>query len=204
VRSFLLISFVALISSCREPEVFDFSLSAAEGRDVSAIVCGAVEGCHNGYVFIRKNVGDSLDYEISLHIPEVRCSRQSCALVQFLTKDGSKLGVSVSIPKDKDSVSVKLSDIVGRAGGVEEQDNAEYRFFVRLWFQDKDDAEFVVDTQGLLRLWVVDEDYTELACGDPEKGWSKKVLKDCTADFSTGFRTALCGSCDFLKREVFN
>lgn len=176
---------------CKEiPEKIDLSLSAEEGKDITAIF----EGCGkktDGYMFCRLAEGSSADRNIIVHLPKVHCTRNNCVELQFIQRDGS-LGYGVGIPEDE--VSIPISKIID-SETVEKIHDGEYRVLARIWYIGSDEIERQVRFSGAIRLWVVKKEYQQLVCNDPERGWKKNIGGGCSAEYSTQMRTALCGGC---------
>lgn len=184
-----------IICGCNEfPDAIDLSLNAEEGKDITAIFEGCGEGARNGYLFCRIAEGTQPSRSISLHFPQVKCKRDSCIEFQFMSLDGS-LGYGGGILNGETSVDIPISKIIDDENEIKDIHDGEYRVLIKLWWMNKQDEEFVMRTSGIFRLFVVSDGYSELVCNDPEKGWGAKITKKCFAQFSTGFRTALCGEC---------
>lgn len=177
------------------PDAVDFSVNAQEGRDVTAILSGCGEGTHDGYLFCRQVEGIQPRTEIRMVFPKVTCDRQSCVEFQFFNLDGSP-GYGAAVPRGDSSVDVPLVRILGHENALDpDRDDGEYQFAAKVYYKGSDGIERQMRADGLLRLWIVSPEYQSLFCNDPERGWETKVNSKCTAEFSTGYRSALCGEC---------
>jgi len=195
--SFVGIAVLLVLSGCNElPRAVDFSVSAQEGRDVTAIIAGCGKGFQDGYLFCRHIEGVAPNGEITMHFPEVDCSREACVEFQFFNLDGSP-GFGGSVARGDTSISVPLHRIVGHQNPLKvETDDGEYQLAVKVYYKSGDGLERQMRADGLLRLWVFDETYQRLFCNDPERGWTQKLDGGCEAQFSTGYRSTLCGECE--------
>lgn len=193
INLILIVLFSLFASSCKEPRIFDLSVSAAEGNDVTVVLSGCGEGFHDGYLFCRVVEGLPADQIITINIPKVDCERDNCALLQFFTPEG-QLGFAGGFKRGENEQKVPLSKIIDSEKISKEHDN-EYRFRLDIRFKDADGYEHVIETKGLVRVWIKKEGYTSLACDDPETGWKGEMKKGCSAEWSTAGRTALCGTC---------
>lgn len=195
--SFVGIAALLVLCGCDDlPRAVDFSVSAQEGRDVTTIFGGCGEGFQDGYLFCRHIEGVEPKGEITMHFPEVSCDREACIEFQFFNLDGSP-GFGGAIDRGDTRASVPLHRIVGHKNPLSvENDDGEYQLAVKVYYSSPDGLERQMRADGLLRLWVFRQDYQRLFCNDPERGWSEKLDRHCRAEFSTGYRSTLCGECE--------
>jgi len=197
MRIFLSILMTGLLTaSCREyPKIFDMALSAQEANDLTVIFQGCRE-MTNGYLFCRLREGTRpRDVPMAILLPRVECKRDSCAVVQFFMPDGS-LGHSQSAPKKQNRILFSLEELLGHNEPLTLEHEAELQAAVQIWFMDRRGGlEYRMRADGLIRLWIVDAEHIRLSCNDPQTGWFEDH-NGCKAEYSTGFRTALCGGCN--------
>jgi len=189
---FLPIMLLALVGCKEIPDALDLSLSAEEGKDATAIF----EGCGvktDGYLFCRVWEESSTDREIKIHLPKVECDRDNCVEIQIINLDGSP-GMGVGVPKGSTEASFKLSQMLN-SDEVDRSHDGEYRVLARTYFKGPDGIQRQSRFSGAFRLWVLKKNYQRVVCNDPERGWTKDLNKNCTAEYTTSMRAALCGEC---------
>lgn len=184
-----------LQASCLKlPESIDVSAAASDVKDPTVLMSGCQSKPTAGYLFCKvPEKTDPRQINIRLFAPTETCERDACFKYQFLRKDGS-LGLVGAIPKDKGSVEIPLSDIIESTNQIDDSKAGEYQVLIRLWWVDQfEKIERTTRADGLIRVWVVKEEFTAFACNDPQRGWKVGMNKTCRADISTRLRVALCG-----------
>ena len=172
---------------------FDQSVSAADGNDYTVILSGYGTTSQKGYLFIQLKDAASIEYPVTLHFPPVQCDRASCIEYRFYRLDGSD-GVTGGVIKGKESIDIPLSQIVGHTGSANSNDEGEYGLSTRVYFKLADGSETSVKGNGFIRLNILAQDYHAVGCDDPSVAWHLKLAKNCIAQFTTKYRTALCGT----------
>ena len=185
--------FIALviIVSCAIP--LDSGMSAIDGRDftIGIVGCGETGASH---ILCRVTEGGGTGEVIRLIFPPLDCSRASCVEFQFWRKDNSP-GYAGSVKKGQTEALIRVSDIVGHADRILSSDDGEYSVSARGYFTN-DGQEFSALGDGFVRLLVLSPGYKRLSCGDPNSAWSVEIKKGCTIEYSSRFRSTLCGKCD--------
>ncbi len=183
-----------LVGACNSLPI-DQSVNAAEAGARTVVLGGCGVKANSKYLYCEKNEGNALNDGINLFVPLVDCKRDSCTRVQFFRKDGSN-GPSGSIPKGKMSMSLTLGDLVGDNSGdnrIKPAHDGEYGVLVQTFYTGNDGEEFSMLSKGLVRVSVVLPSYRPLACADPNVAWTARVGDKCEAQFSTAYRSAVCG-----------
>lgn len=188
------LSFAVLVACDDIPQSFDTSKAAIDGNDKSVIFHGCHEGYKNGYLFcrIREGASPKVSQDIQILFPPVKCSRDNCFEFRFFRKDGSP-GPVQGVPQGNRVARVAIADIVGTEEPITMNEDGEYLVQVRGWFYDKTKHEHFMMGEGVVRVFVIREEYEPLGCNSPERGWRTNVGKDCYIETSTRYRTAICG-----------
>jgi len=194
MRRLILCAVAFLLVGCGAknlPDAIDFSMTAYEAGDLSAVLEGCNQGVRNGYLFCRMPEGADQSTIITLHFPKVSCKRTNCIEYQVVMPSG-ELGHGLGIGAGETKNSVRLSQITGKSGPISKDHAGEYRLLVKVWFLVEDE-EMSTRADAVLRLFVVDRKYQGLVCNDPETGWRSDLSRSCSVEYSTGYRTAVCG-----------
>lgn len=170
----------------------DRSVSAAEGNDYVVVLSGAGQHSTKGYLFAQVNEKTAVNGVYTLTFPATSCTRDSCIRYQFFRKDGSA-GYAGAIPKGQTLAQVRLSDIVGHDGQVMRSDDGEYTLVAQVFYQGADGQEYSMIGNGFIRVNVLSELYRPVACGDPNIAWKVKTPDNCEAQYTTVFRSTVCG-----------
>lgn len=179
-------------SQCTQVPI-DQAVSAAEGNDYVVTLSGYGNKSTKGYLFAQANEKASTEGTIGLTFPNVTCKRDSCIRFQFFRKDGSA-GYAGALRKGEISSALKLSDIIGHSGEVVSRDEGEYRVIAQVFYVGTDGSEYSMIGSGFVRLNVLSELYRPVACDDPNIAWKVKAGDKCEAQYTTVYRSALCGS----------
>lgn len=171
---------------------FDRSVSAQEGNDYVVILSGFGNKSTKGYLFAQANEKATTQGVLTLTFPVVTCKRDSCVRFQFFRKDGSA-GYAGALPQGQWSANLKLSDVVGHTDPVVSTDEGEYRVVAQVYYVGTDGTEYSMIGNGFVRLNVLSELYRPVACNDPNIAWKVKTGDNCEAQYTTVFRSALCG-----------
>jgi hypothetical protein len=184
--------FLVWATSCTSLPI-DPSVKAADANARTLILGGCGVKANSKYLYCEENEGNSTNESVNIFVPTTDCPRDSCSRYQFFRKNGSN-GPAGSIPKDTGSASVSLSSILGHDGNISSPDDGEYGVLVQTFYIGPDGKEYSILAKGLVRVSVVGASYRPLACGDPNTAWSTDINNKCNAQFSTAYRSALCGS----------
>lgn len=172
----------------------DNAMAAERGNAATVVLCGLGEGCRKGMLFKQLNVGLGIGGTVTLKVPhKLNCDRDTCVRYQVFLPTGQH-GIGGGIPKGESEVKLKLSDIVQSEVVTPEMDD-EWIIKIKIWFKDQDDQERSLFGWAFIRINVVSQEYEFLGCDDPAKAWDVKLGKECSAQYTTGFRSALCGVC---------
>lgn len=174
--------------------VIDKAVSAVDGNDYTIILGGFGQIASKGYLFAQLREGQDGTGLVSLYFPATQCKRESCVSYQTFHPDGS-YGPAGAIPAGSGKDSMPLSLLVGHDGPITRNDEGEYGVKARIFLTGPDGIEYSALAVGFIRLNVLRADYRPLACNDPARGWVNQVDKQCTAEFSTAMRSAVCGRC---------
>lgn len=188
----IFIAYILMASSCQSVPI-DPSVNAAEAGARTAIVGGCGSKGNSKYLYCEENQGNSLSEKVTIFVPLVDCNRDSCSRFQFFRKNGSN-GPSGAIAKGKVSATITLSDITGHEGNVTAEDDGEYGVLIQTFYLGQDGQEFSMLAKGLVRVSVVSDSYRPMACNDPNTAWSSKIVDKCEAQFTTAYRSVICGS----------
>lgn len=176
---------------------FDRSVSAAEGNDATVFFSGCGSPAPTrAHIFVQVRDTAQATCELTLHLPDLKCDRPSCLLVQLVNKDGS-FGESFGIPKGQRTLKMPISAVVG-SEVVGPAADGEYQALVKGYFTGNDGEENQRNMRGFVRVNVLTADYVPMACDDPAAAWSTPLVpkpKVCHAQWTTQFRGALCGDC---------
>lgn len=192
---FLLLAVGILQVSCLKiPMAIDAAPSASDTQDLTVLMSGCQSKPTAGYLFCKvQEKADPRQINIRLYAPSDTCQRDSCFKYQFIRKDGT-LGLVGAIPRGKGSVELRLSEIIESTNQIDDSKAGEYQVMIRLWWVDQvEKIERTSRADGLIRVWVVKEEFAAMACNDPQTGWKIGMNKSCRADISTRLRVALCG-----------
>lgn len=170
----------------------DRAISAQGGNDYVAVLSGYGQASRKGYLFLQANERASVAQPITMTFPKVDCKRESCVRFQFFRKDGSA-GYAGAVAKGQASVSFPLSAILGKETALDSTDEGEYSVISQVYFLAPDGQEYSMIGNGFVRVNVVSVNYRPLACNDPSVAWKSPAGPNCEAQYSTGFRTAVCG-----------
>lgn len=196
----LCLFFLLVLSACsvRSPQSLDQAKPAADSRDYTVILEGCGQGPQAGYLFCRVTEGSLPTDEIKMYFPAVDCRRENCVDWQLIQPSGN-YGARGSLPARATRVSIPLSKIIQDSKKVTVEHDDEYLVASRIWYLTDTDEEFSIKGYGVIRIRVLSENYTRLACGDPELAWIQKISSTCQAHFSTQYRSALCCEGDSWK-----
>lgn len=172
---------------------FDQAVSAADGNDYTVIMSGYGTKSQKGYLFVQLKDTASIDLPVTLYFPPIQCDRESCIEYRFFRLDGSD-GVTGGIPKGKESIEIPLNQILGHEGQANPNDDGEYGLSTRVYFKLADGRETSIKGNGFIRVNILGQDYHAIGCNDPNVAWHLKLSKNCEAQFTTRYRTALCGT----------
>jgi hypothetical protein len=190
--SIFLLAFLCMgVSQCAQIPI-DRSVSAAEGNDYVVVLSGYGNKSTKGYLFAQTNEKASTDGVLTITFPKVSCKRDSCVRFQFFRKDGSS-GYAGALKSGETSTTFKLSDIVGHTDPVVPTDEGEYRIVSQVFYLGTDGTEYSMIGNGFVRVNVLSELYRPVACDDPNIAWKVQTVDKCEAQFTSVFRSALCG-----------
>lgn len=183
------------VSNCGHFPI-DQAVSAEKGNDYVVVLSGYGQASTKGYLFLQANEKAETNKPITMTLPNVVCKTDSCAHYQFFRKDGSA-GHAGSIKKGQSQISFPLSEIVGHTGLLAADDEGEYSVVVQVLYTGADGQEYSMLGNGFVRVNVLSEAYRPISCGDPSVAWKVSAGVNCQAQFTSAFRTALCGKgCD--------
>lgn len=171
----------------------DPAQAATLANDFTIVFQDAGTVSQKGYLFIQKRAGTLPDDALVVLVPKLNCKRAACARFQFFRKDGTP-GFSGSIPAGSETLSFKLSDLVGHTTAVDATDEGEYSALSQLYYVGNDGQEYSTLMNGFIRLNILSKTYEPLSCGDPNTAFRLGVNATCEADFSTAGRSAVCGA----------
>lgn len=178
-------------ASCNNLQM-DRSASANEASAETVVMEGFGQKSRLGYLFVQVNENDSTAGKFTVTIPMVDCKSASCVQMQFFRKDGSR-GYAYNVPKGIGRVNFNLAHVLGHEGALTAADTGEYFLGVKVIFTGADNEEFIMRGRGFVRIDVVKEEFKPMACNDPNVVWTTKINATCEAQFSTAYRSALCG-----------
>lgn len=190
---FLLIFFLVGCGG-KKDLVFDRSISAEQGRDLSLIFKGCGSDFERSYLFCDLQEFTIPLAEVSIFLPRVDCSRRSCVELRILRPDGS-FAYSISISRGNYHVALPIEDIIGESNTIKRIHDGEYRVLAQVFFDDKEGVERSVRLEGLIRVWVRASNYQKMSCNSPHRAWANYLTTNCEAEWSTSGRSALCGAC---------
>lgn len=190
---FLLIFFLVGCGG-KKDLVFDRSISAEQGRDLSLIFKGCGSDFERSYLFCDLQEFTIPLAEVSIFLPRVDCSRRSCVELRILRPDGS-FGYSISISRGNYHVGIPIQDVIGETYNIKRIHDGEYRVLAQVFFDDKEGIERSVRLEGLIRVWIRASKYQKMGCHSPHYAWQTDLSSKCEAQFSTSGRSALCGVC---------
>jgi hypothetical protein len=169
----------------------DKALSAERGGAATVVLCGFGK-CSRGLLFVQIQNTSATTAPIELKMDEkYKCGRDACVKFQWFHPDGRQ-GYSGSIPDGQDTARFKLGDVIASPEVMPDHDD-EWLIKVVVWFKDNDGEIRKKYGFGFLRVNVVAKDYEFLSCGDPSTAWRVELKENCEVDYSTGFRSAICG-----------
>lgn len=166
----------------------DQAMGAREGNVASVLLCD--DSCHKGYLFYQLGEGRPAHQSFDLVMPEdLDCDRDNC--VRFSVFFQGEQVYEGGIPEGKSRAQIALVDLLNH-GDIRTSDDGEYLIKVKAFFEGPDGTEYSSFGWAFLRLNVIDPDYEFMGCDDPARAWKVKH-GDCRLEYSTRFRTAICG-----------
>lgn len=172
VGAFCAVLAACLIASCKTPAVIDRSMAAPLANDATAFVSGCGNPPAVGVAYCRKQVGQATDRDaVTFYAPPGDCGADKCSFVMILFPTGEPT-FSVGIPKDKTSVSVKLSDLTKKPN-FDINDRGWWPFVIQTKWKDGDGDIRTTVQEGEIRLRVTAVGYVPLheVKEDPAYGW---------------------------------
>ncbi len=193
--SILAVMLVTIAASNCAHIPFDRALSADKGNDYSMVLSGYGTKSSRGYLFVQAAEGSLTNQFITLTFPATACDREACVRYQFFRKDASP-GFAGAVKKGISQGFVTLSQVIGHDGPLLPADEGEYSIVSQVYFTGPDGKEYSMFGEGFVRLNVRNKAFVPIACGDPNVAWRSSLDKDCIANFTTVYRSVLCGSCE--------
>ena len=169
--------------------------SAHELGDSSVVLEGCGEGPSSGYLFCRLHRGKSTDARVLILYPSVDCNWPHCVSWRSLRKNGT-ISAQGTFEKKSNHAWIPISQIMDYSGPLENEHEGEYGIQLRTTYGDSEGLQRVVISDGVIRVWLVEESYPPMGCDDPYLAWTEKIADGCSVVFSTGMRSSLCGDCD--------
>lgn len=167
------------------------ALSANDAGDLTTVFVGYGQKT-TGFLHVRVSEKAVPNGEIKIIVPALNCDRPSCNTVNLIRKDGNLVQLG-AVPRNQVELKIALSDVIGHADEVEENDGGPYRVFIESYYK-YDGQEYKIIGPGVIYITVLKEGYTPLtACKSADSGTWSKVAHNCVAEFTTKYRTVLCG-----------
>jgi hypothetical protein len=169
-------------------------MGAMEAKDNTV----KLSGCGNdlrdvGYLYCRVAEGSRPVTQITLHAPKVDCDRDSCVDFAVFGLDGNVVTTG-SFKRGQTKYTLILSEFTGNADEVRAGDDGEYLITQRVRF-NADTVERTMFGRGLMRLDVHKAGYEILSCDNSNKAFEGKITSDCKVEYTTGYRSVVCGKC---------
>jgi len=155
---------------------------------------GCGKRASDGMLHCRLSKGARPSTRIRVLLPKLSCKRESCAEIAVVRKDGTLVPIG-GIPEGKTSYAFPVSKITGDPDVIDKAHGGPYRLLIDAFYQF-DGEEWRVKGQGIVYLTVMDRGYKQLACDSPDVQWALKITRQCEAQYSTKFRSTLCGECE--------
>jgi hypothetical protein len=65
---------------------------------------------------------------------------------------------------------------------------------LQMYYTGNDGKEYTVYANGFIRVNVLKAGYMPIGCNDPAVAWKVPVAKDCETQYTTSYRSAVCGT----------
>lgn len=176
-------------ASCKVKE--DSSeLSAVRGNDLTILMSTDGDGNRKGlaHVYLVENGGPK---KITVFVPGVSCPEDSCVSLHGVQQDGSLLPID-SVAKDQNKVEFD-SDVL--TGDVTLDDSGPYRLLMKIT-QTIDGEEYLRLGRGVVYVTVLAKGYARLVCNSSDVAYIGEISSECSAQYTTKLRSALCGGCE--------
>lgn len=180
--------------SAKAPLTLDPSMTSEQGRELALIFQGCGQPLSKGYLFCDLQNKTLPLSQVTLYFPRVECFADSCIELRIVRPSGS-FDYSVNVPKGDRSISIPIEQIIGETNVIQRYHDGEYRVAAKVFFKDRDGFERSTIIEGIIRVWIRDERYQVMGCNSLYLGWNQKVGPECTIQYSTAGRSALCGAC---------
>ena len=168
-------------------------MSAYDAGQNTILFTGGGDGPRRGGLFVEVAEGANPNQnKIYITMPKLNCDRPSCANFDVIRKDGSVFPLG-GIPKGEFDLVFTLSELTGLTGPVDLNHGGPYRVLGNAYLQ-ADDGEHRETMRGHIQVVVIKQGYAGLPCNGPDVAWSVGLWKDCSAQYTTKLRTALCGT----------
>jgi len=172
----------------------DPAMAAAEGEDFTLILRESGGRPSNGYLFLRKWVGNTVNANLEIVTPRaLECDREYCGIFRVYGKDGTVVA-SQGFPRGADRLTIPFRQILN-SDRIAEESEGEYQVWGRIYFFDPSGNERSLIARGIIRIVVLRPGYVSLSCDDPHVAWSLAITPQCRAQYSTAGRAVLCGEC---------
>lgn len=190
----LAVAFFSLGASNCGSIPIDESMSAERGNAATIILCDLDGTCHKGYAFAQLRNGSGLTRAFTFKAPELNCDEESCVRWQLWRLDGSQ-GASGAVDKKGGLVPLSVGAVVGSEDVLQPHHDGEYLFKAKFFWNDADGLPLSSIGWAFIRINVVDAQYQFMGCNDPASAFKTELTESCSAQYSTAFRSALCGVC---------
>lgn len=171
---------------------YSASINSITMFDKTVVLSGFGKVASDGYLFIRVREGAAPTGEITLYVPPLECKRENCVKFQTWRLDGS-LGIAGGIKQGETHTSFSLAELTSETDRVNLRSDGEYKLKLKVYFLDQDGEERSSLAEGFIRVNVMSADYEPLACNDPMSAWNLVLSNNCSAQYSSSLRSALCG-----------
>lgn len=151
--------------------------------------CGKIS---DRYLFCDVEEGVPSTIPISIHFPELKCVYESCGVVEVI--QNGRTVYQASLKKGQSSIKFLLKDLIDQKEAIGFDEDTEFQIIGR-FFVTINRTTYSATATGPLRLWVYARGYSHISCNDPNVFTSRKLTQTCSAQYTSKFRTALCGDC---------
>lgn len=192
---FFVISIALMMAGCNNFPV-EKAVSAMEGKDATA----PIQGCGNqpiaGFTYCRVVEGEVAKAHLTVYGPVTNCDREEgCVHFKIFYPEGDVPTYSQWIKKGETSARVYWKDLI--KSEVFTKGHRGYwpvKYWV-YWKHPEEGNEMVSETDGEIRLRVIDKEYTPLheSATDPNYAWSFVAKDGTVVNMTTGLRTYVKG-----------